>query len=219
MSRIVLLVEGQTEEAFVNELLAPHYWALGVFLTPIIISTSPGNKGGVVSYGKVKHQVTRLCREHHAAQVTTMFDLYALPSDFPGLASADFPIAGTGHQKACFLEAQLAIDVGEKNFIPNLMVHEFEALLFAGTDKFAEWTDDSKVVPALKTIASTYQTPEDINDSPQTAPSKRISRAMPEYQKTFHGPLIACEIGLNAMRLTCPHFHDWLLKLDALAAP
>lgn len=217
MSRIVLLVEGQTEEAFVNELLAPHYWALGVFLTPIIISTSPGNKGGVVSYGKVKHQVTRLCREHHAAHVTTMFDLYALPGDFPGLASADFPREGTGHQKARFLETQLATDVAENNFIPNLLVHEFEALLFAGTDKFAEWTDDSEVVSILKAVANAYPTPEDINNSPHTAPSKRIFDAMPEYQKTFHGPLIACEIGLDAMRLTCPHFHEWLLKLDALA--
>lgn len=217
MSRIVLLVEGQTEEAFVNELLAPHYWNIGIFLTPIIVRTSPGYKGGVVSYGKVKHQVVRLCREHHAAHVTSMFDLYALPADFPGLRSPDFPAAGTGHQKACFLENHLAVDLAEGNFIPNLMVHEFEALLFAGTEKFAEWTDDLEVVSKLQAVTNAYATPEEINNSPDTAPSKRIARVMPEYQKTFHGPLIACEIGLDAMRLTCPHFDLWLQRLDALA--
>lgn len=102
MSRVVLLVEGQTEEAFVNELLAPHYWALGVFLTPIIISTSPGNKGGVVSYGKVRHQVVRLCREHHAAQVTTMFDLYALPVISPAWHQPIFRLRVQGIKRLVF---------------------------------------------------------------------------------------------------------------------
>ncbi|RON55360.1 DUF4276 family protein [Pseudomonas frederiksbergensis] len=216
MSRIVLLVEGQTEEAFVGELLTPHYASQGVFLTPIIVSTRPGYKGGVVSYGKVKSQLTRLCREHHAAHVTTMFDLYALPNDFPGIDLPAFPIAGTGHEKADFLEAQLAIDIAERNFIPNLMVHEFEALLFAGVDRFGEWTDDPATLVRLKAAAAPYATPEDINNSPRTAPSKRIEAAMPGYQKTFHGPLIACEIGLDAMREKCPHFNQWLQKLEAL---
>ena len=72
------------------------------------------------------------------------------------------------------------------------------------------------VVSNLSAIAQAYVTPEDINDGPQTAPSKRVSAAMPVYQKTFHGPLIACAIGLDAMRGACPHFHAWLQKLEAL---
>jgi hypothetical protein len=60
--------------------------------------------------------------------------------------------------------------------------------------------------------------PEDINDHPKTAPSKRIVAAMRGYQKTFHGPLIACEIGLSAIRQNCPHFDAWLQKLERLGA-
>lgn len=213
MSRIYLLVEGQTEEAFVGELLTPHYARIGLYLTPIIVSTSPGHRGGVVSYAKIKPQIIRLCRQDARARVSTLFDLYALPADFPGKAGAGYPANGTGVQKANYLEARLQQDINEPNFLPNLLVHEFEALLFTAPQKFAQWTDDAEVVTAL---ASAVQgsAPEDINDSPLTAPSKRVLAVMPEYQKTFHGPLIACEIGLDAMRLACPHFNAWLAKLE-----
>jgi hypothetical protein len=217
MTRIYLLVEGQTEEAFVRDLLVPHYARLGLYLTPIIVSTSPGYKGGVVRYEKIKPQIWRLCRQDEGAYVTTLFDLYALPQDFPGKAEAAYPASGNGHQKATFLETHLAQDIGQPNFIPNLMVHEFEALLFVDTRKFAEWVDNYKIVISLGDQARKYATPEDINDSPQTAPSKRILAAMPSYQKTFHGPLLACEIGLDAMRAVCPHFHNWLHRIEALS--
>lgn len=217
MTRVYLLVEGQTEEAFVRELLEPHYARMGLYLTPIIVRTSPGHKGGVVRYEKIKPQLQRLCRQDAAAHVSTLFDLYALPQDFPGKTDATYPANGSGHQKAAFLEAHLAQDIGHANFIPNLMVHEFEALLFAQPDKFAEWVNSLAVVNRLRTHAQAHTTPEDINESPQTAPSKRILAAMPGYQKTFHGPLIACEIGLDAMRATCPHFHGWLQQIEALS--
>ena len=119
-------------------------------------------------------------------------------------------------QKATFLEEQLAQDIGHANFIPNLMVYEFEALLFVQPSKFADWIDSYKAVITLGDQAQKFATPEDINDRPEYAPSKRIQAAMPSYQKTFHGPLIACEIGLDAMRTACPHFHGWLQKLEAL---
>lgn len=216
MSRIYLLVEGQTEEAFVRELLTPHYARIGLYLTPIIVSTSPGYKGGVVSYAKVKPQIVRLCRQDSCAHVSTMFDLYALPTDFPGKALAAYPSQSSGALKAQHLEAELLKDINELNFIPNLLVHEFEALLFAQPEKFSEWTDDAKVVSRLSAAVLAGGAPEDINDSPQTAPSKRLRDVMPAYQKTFHGPLIASEIGLDVMRQACPHFHAWLQKLEAL---
>lgn len=216
MTRVYLLVEGQTEEAFVRELLEPHYARLGLYLIPIIVRTSPGYKGGVVSYAKIKPQLQRLCGQDDGAHVSTLFDLYALPQDFPGRGDAAYPVHGSGHQKASFLEARLAENIDRANFIPNLMVHEFEALLFVDTQKFAEWTDNNSTVINLGDQAQQYETPEDINDSPKSAPSKRILKVMPSYQKTFHGPLIACEIGLDAMRNACPHFNEWLIRLEAL---
>jgi len=216
MSRLYVLVEGQTEEAFVRELLVPHYARLNRFLTPIIVSTSPGYKGGVVRYAKVKPQILRLCKQDPDAYVTTLFDLYALPTDFPGKAAPTYPANATGHQKAAFLEAQLAQDISQPNFLANLMVYEYEALLYTQPSMFAQWTDDASVVTALNAAVASAGSPEAVNDSPQTAPSKRILAAMPGYQKTFHGPLIACDIGLDAMRQACPHFHAWLLAVEAL---
>lgn len=218
MNRLYLLVEGQTEEAFVRELLSPYYARQGLYITPTIVSTSPGHKGGVMSYAKVKPQLTRLCRQDRAAHVSTLFDLYALPADFPGKSGAGYPAKGSGQQKSAFLEAQLDQDISEPNFIPNLLVHEFEALLFVQPEKFSEWMDDTAAVAELCAIAKAHPSPEDIDDGPQTAPSKRVLVAMPTYQKTFHGPLIACEIGLDAMRATCPHFHAWLIRLEQLTA-
>lgn len=215
MSRVYLLVEGQTEEAFVNELLRPHYARLGLYLIPIIVSTSPGYKGGVVSYAKIKPQIDKLCKQDAGAHVTTLFDLYALPGDFPGKGSPAYPTTGNGKRKAEFLEAELAKDIAQRNFIPNLLVHEFEALLFVQIDAFKQWMDDDRLLEPLRAVRGTTL-PEDINDSPHTAPSKRIVAAMAGYQKTFHGPLIACDIGLDAMRRECPHFAGWLQRLEAL---
>lgn len=216
MIRIYILVEGQTEEAFVRELLVPHCARAGRYLTPIIVSTSPGYKGGVVSYAKVKPQILRLCKQDPDAYVTTMFDLYALPADFPGKAAPAYPVHASGHHKAVFLEAQLTQDIHQPNFLANLVVYEYEALLFAQLGMFAQWTEDASVVTVLSQALAHAGAPEDVNDSPHTAPSKRILAAMPGYRKTFHGPLIACDIGLDSIRSACPHFDAWLLAVEAL---
>lgn len=216
MSRVYLLVEGQTEEAFVNELLSPHFARVGLYLFPIIVRTSPGYRGGVVSYAKIRPQIAKLCRRDADAWVSTMFDLYALPADFPGKGSPAFPNGADGRRKAEFLEAELTRDIGHPKFIANLLVHEFEALLFTQIDAFEPWIDDDGRLAPLRALRETTL-PENINDDPQTAPSKRILAAMPGYQKTFHGPLIACDIGLDALRAACQHFDNWLKAIEGLA--
>jgi len=192
MSNVYLLVEGQTEEAFVNELLVPHYSDMGLYMIPIVIETSSGHKGGVTTYGKIARQTARLCKQHSREHVSTMFDLYALPKDFPGKESPDYPRQGNGRQK-----------------------HEFEALLFSRLDAFEDWLDDSDSLLPLRAIRETTE-PEDINDHPDSAPSKRILKAMPYYNKPAHGLQIAREIGLDAIRSACPHFDNWLKKLEGL---
>lgn len=212
MKRVKLLVEGQTEEAFVNELLVSHYARQKLFITPIIVSTGPGYRGGVSSYAKIKPQIQRLCNDSEAI-VSTMFDLYALPDDFPGKTDSGYPRHEGGHEKALFLEQKWSEDIPFRNFIPNLLVHEFEALLFTDIQAFEQWTDDDSLLNPLYNARQTLA-PEEINEHPNTAPSKRILAAWQGYQKTFHGPLIACDIGLDTIRVACPHFHQWLLKLE-----
>jgi hypothetical protein len=60
--------------------------------------------------------------------------------------------------------------------------------------------------------------PEEINESPQTAPSKRIIRYIPDYesQKAQVGPMVAEDIGLTLLREKCPHFGEWITKLESV---
>ncbi|QPW27947.1 DUF4276 family protein [Edwardsiella ictaluri] len=212
MSRVLVFVEGQTEETFVRDLLDPYFAMQGIYLKPILAQTSPGHKGGIVSYGKVKHQVTRLCRQDQGAYVTTLIDYYGLPTDFPAFGNQ----AQDAHQRVLQMEQAIQQDIGEPNFIPNLLLHEFEALLFSAPAKFAEWLDDGEPVAELEAIRAAFESPEHINNSPQTAPSKRILALVPNYKKTLHGPLIAEDIGLDAIRAQCPHFNRWIERLLAL---
>lgn len=215
MIRVNLLVEGQTEEAFVNELLQPHYALINVFMKAILVQTSVGHRGGVTSYAKIRPQIERLCKQDPAAFLTTLFDLYALPLDFPGRSSPVYATLKGGEDKAVFIERSISKDIGQRNFIPNLIVHEFEALLLTQVDAFCAWWDTHSLTP-LRTVRKTYN-PEEINESPRGAPSKRILAVFPNYQKVLHGPLIACDIGLDQIRRECPHFSAWLVKLEKLA--
>jgi hypothetical protein len=216
MKRVYVMVEGQTEETFVREVLYDHFLRIGIYIEAILVETKKGFKGGLVSYAKIKPQIIRQCREKQSAWVTTLFDLYGLPNDFPAKNDNAYAGLATGQQKAQYLQTALAQDINERNFIPNLLVHEFEALLFSNVQPFADWTDD-KTVQALQKIADAKSTPEDINDSPQTAPSKRILQLMPEYDKVVQGTLIASDIGLDEIRAKCAHFDGWVQSLTRLA--
>jgi hypothetical protein len=67
-------------------------------------------------------------------------------------------------------------------------------------------------------IRASVQNPEEINERPQFAPSKRIEALFPAYKKNLHGPATARRIGLDRIRTECPHFASWLIQLEAFAA-
>ncbi|UEM41449.1 DUF4276 family protein [Pectobacterium aquaticum] len=218
MTRINVFVEGQTEETFVRDTLAPYFVRQGIYLNAILAQTSRGHKGGIVSYGKVKHQITRLCQQDKKAWVTTLIDYYGLPTDFPMVGQGK-SVNEDIYSWIEDLENTFDADIAQPNFIANFLLHEFEALLFCDPEKFADWLEEKKPIIELNNIKLAFDSPESINNSPQTAPSKRILSAIPEYQKTLHGPLIAADIGLDTIRQQCPHFEDWLQRLEALKPP
>lgn len=214
MIRVHVFVEGQTEETFVRELVQAPFASGNVAMNPILIRTGPFGKGGVVSYAKVRWQIQHKCREDRSAWVTTMIDLFRLPNDFPGMSRASDnsdPI-----ERAIYLEREFGSDIGESNFIPNFIVHEYEALLFTDPDAFSNWFLPS-AANELKEQRQLFKTPEYINDNPQGAPSKRILKCCEAYQKRFHGAVIAMDIGLEAIRQECSHFDAWLDRLARLA--
>ncbi|MFA0443024.1 DUF4276 family protein [Vibrio sp. 10N.286.49.B1] len=216
--RVKIFVEGQTEETFVYEVLTPYFSQRNIFFTPILAQTSKGYKGGIVSYGKVKHQVERLCKEDKDAYVTTLIDFYGLPTDFPNFKSQEYQGKNDAFDKVKYLEQAFENDINQQNFIGNLLLHEYEALLFCDPSQFEYWLDSTDPIERLLEVKASFISPEHINNSPQTAPSKRILSIMPNYKKTLHGPLIACDIGLNEMRSQCKHFNDWLVRIENLNA-
>ena len=153
---------------------------MNIFLTPILIRAGRKGKGGVSSYEKIRKQIYRKCHQDKKSFVSTMFDYYGLPNDFPGknnLPNTDDPI-----KKVIYLESAFKKDISLLNLIPNFLVFEFEALLFTKTEAFGQWFETS-VIEKLAQVRDTFSTPEHINDNPKTAPSKRIIELCPRYKK------------------------------------
>ena len=215
-TRVNILVEGQTEESFVRTLLAPHLANFQVWLKPRIIQTSKGHKGGVTSYGKLKRQVQQWCQQEPNARVTTLFDVYGLPSDFPGVT--DWNANQPAQKQVVALEENLQTDIGQANLIPYLQLHEYEALLFSDLNAFSYADVPQKTIANWQAQLAQFASPEDVNNSPQTAPSKRLIKHWPNYAhaKPHYGVLIANKIGLPSIRAACPRFNAWVTGLENL---
>lgn len=222
MTRLYVLVEGQTEEEVVKTVLAPHLQTFGVWVSTLIVETSRdafGRKarGG----GRWQHwrkDLTRLTRNDKGKDVrfTTLFDLYRLPKDFPELEkhSGD---ADTAHRADRLADA-MAASIGDNRLIPYLQRHEFEALVLASLDSLAGLLDDAGDLEGVKTLRSALSQagPEDINDGEESAPSKRLMALIPRYRKTVHGTLAVQGSGLGALRSACPRFDRWVAQLEHL---
>jgi hypothetical protein len=170
-------------------------------------------KGGITAYGKVEKDLLRLLGDTRAYAVTTLIDYYGLPDDFPGMATRP---AASSIVKAIHVETEWKKKVDHPCFHPYLMVHEFEALLFAKPLELSKALYNLKSAASLEAIRAKVKTPEEINDNPSTAPSQRIKNILPGYQKTLHGPMVSKRIGLPLLRSECPHFNDWLSWLEHL---
>ncbi|MFP2895674.1 DUF4276 family protein [Corallococcus sp. 4LFB] len=218
MKRVLILVEGQTEETFVREVLAPHLLRLGLALIPRLVVTKyvkegGSFKGGVPQYALVQGDLRRLLGDTGATCVTTMLDYYGLPRDFPGLATRP---QGNCYTRVEHVERAFAEDITHPRFLPYLALHEFEAMVFAEPGQ-CSISFSTEEITKLKAIRAGVRSPEEINEHPDTAPSKRVLAISPGYQKTLHGPLAVMSIGLSIIRAACPHFAQWLSKLEALA--
>jgi len=229
MSHVHVLVEGSTEEQFIKQVLVPHLASVGVVADVRILTTKRERSGktwhgGAVNADRVLADVRSLLGDSSADLVTTMFDYYALPSDFPGLSEAR-ALPGAAN-RASVVEAQLdrvvqqrvacANVAGKARFASHLSVYEFEAFLFVDPKVTATSLGRSDQEHKVQTVASAFASPEDINDSYQTCPSHRIEDMFAGYDKVFYGPLIAERVGLDRLRGSCPHFGAWVTMLEGL---
>lgn len=228
MSRLLIHVEGETEETFVNEILCDHLYSRGFTQVSARIVGNARlrhRRGGIRGWDSVKRDIVRHLRADTAAYNTTMVDYYALPQSgtgaWPGRAEA---AAQPTSLKASTVEEALDADIQAEmgsgffpnRFLPFVMIHEFEGLLFSDCAAFSRAVGKPNLEPAFQEVRNAFDTPEDINDSPTTAPSKRVRRLIPNYEKPLMGTLAIIEIGLERIRLECPHFNDWLGRLESV---
>jgi hypothetical protein len=148
-----------------------------------------------------------------------MLDLYAFPKDDQSPYSQAIQQLSNPHDKIKALETAIRENINHPNFIPYVQLHEFEAFIMVDPDRLITMYPESKyAIDKLKREIGTTQ-PEEINDSPHTAPSKRIIKHLPDYQgqKAQVGPLVAEDIGLTKLRSKCKHFNDWITNLESIA--
>jgi len=217
MKRLRIVTEGGTEETFVNEVLRPYLFEKQIFdVAGLRIQTSQGHKGGFVNYQHLKNDVTRILRESGVV-VSTFVDFFRIPTSMPDYEVMTKVV--NADQKIEILENGLIKDINHPNFIPYIQKFEFEALLFSSTRGFSSIYDvvSHHIAHATQAIIDQYNNPEEINNHPNTAPSKRIQKILEghgmTYNKVFEGNLIALEIGIHTILEKCPRFRAWIEKL------
>lgn len=225
--RLLVHVEGQTELLFVRELLAPHLRDIGystVVARLIGGAWAISARGGIKSWPDARNGIVRHLTNDSSAIASTMVDFYGMPKSgtgaWPGRAEA---LTNSYLGNAELVESAMAADIGNhvsgrfdrRRFIPFVMMHEFEAILFSDCSKFGSAIDRPDAVGGLSAIRGSFESPEAINDDINTAPSTRIKQLIPEIEKPLHGNIAAIEIGLDRIRAECLHFSAWLAKLES----
>ncbi len=218
MKRLYIIVEGQTEEEFVNSLLIPFFTSIGIHhnVSTLLLSTSSKHKqkGGSLNYDRFKDNIEPKLKRENDIIVTSLIDFFQLDTGFPKFEEGKKIIDKV--QRVNFLEKAITENINSERFIPYIQLHEFEGLLFSDTKGF-DYLDkiDNNGREKLHKIVNEYPNPELLNDGLQTAPSKRLMDLIPAYDKTVDGPIIAMENTLATTMEKCPRFKNWIETLIA----
>lgn len=227
MKNLQIIVEGSSEENFVNDVMVKHFAQLNIFISARKIRTgwdrlnNKPAKGGMLKYSKFRNDVLRWIQSDNGRSntfYTCFIDLYAFPKDNESPYTFEIQQISDPYQKISALEDAIGKDINHPNFIPYVQLHEFEALLLVDPDRLLVMYPDAQmgISKLKKDIGNTN--PEEVNESYQTAPSKRIIKYLPAYegQKAQVGPLVAEDIGITKLKNKCSHFNEWITKLENL---
>ena len=230
MTRLFMHVEGSTEERFVKEILANHLYQHGylhVSARTMGFAQERERRGGIRGWPEAKKGIVNHLRRDQEVISTTMVDYYGLPERPPGAwpgraTSGKVPMPNRATHVENAIRRDLQGELGDKfqvhRFIPYVMLHEFEAMLFSDCAQFARGIGRPELEPKFQAIVDAAGEPEAIDDTPKGAPSKRIETLAPGYSKPFQGATAARAIGLDKIRAACPHFNAWLTRLEGIPA-
>jgi hypothetical protein len=212
IKRLIIIVEGGTEQEFVNKILLPYFYSKGIF--DVSTFQIKHSKGGLSKYNHLKTDILN-CIYQSNTVITTLIDFYGLPSDFPEFNQ--IKNIEEKNEKVEFLEKAIKKDLENtqnqkfENFIPYIQLHEFEALIFSSKESIYNNFEEYKInKPEIEKIFTEFQNPEEINDNPNTSPSKRLLKNIKGYNKIVDGVLILENTGLPKILEKCPRFNNWL---------
>lgn len=214
MKRLIVICEGPTEQEFCNVVLAPHLERFDIEAVAPVVKKS---NGGIVPWTSLRPQVMNHLRENGAV-VTMLIDYYGIKNryNFPGWEESLGIV--NKHERIHFLIEKMKEDIPEElryRFIPYIQLHEFEGLLFSDIMAFKEFFEESEAnLNDIESAMAQFDTPEDINNSPATAPSKRLIAAIPGYDKIVNGSMLAESMGIEKIRSKCPLFNEWIDTLE-----
>jgi hypothetical protein len=208
MKRLIIICEGETEQEFCKDVLHPCFYDKGV---QIFFPTIKKSNGGIAKWNVLKRQVESHLRQEPDAYVTTLIDLYALPTDYPNFDIDN--VDGIEQGMKTDIDASL-----NYRFIPYIQRHEFECFIFASIDVLKKnfRPQDANFDEIEKVLRKYSDCLEDINSGPDTAPSKRLLANIKGYNKIVDGACLASEIGLPTIRKKCPRFNKWLEQLEKI---
>ncbi len=218
--RLNIVCEGPTESRIVKTILSPHLAAFNLGVRAPRIGTS-GKKGGAVTLKRLRENVRDCLLQDRSSYCTTFVDFYGIDGDFPGKKEAGRKSNLPDKQRVvCHAFAdRLAQTLDEgpmQRFIPYVQMHEFEGLLFSDPSQLAVAIRRQDLTQKLWAIRHEFPTPEHINDSSVTAPSKRLQALIPRYRKVQEGERAVRAMTLAIIRQECPLFDAWLAKLETL---
>lgn len=222
MVEVVVFAEGPTEEQFIKRMVAPALRHLQVFVKPQMLKTSQEARGGAINFDRLKFNARNTLRQNPECVLTTLLDLYGLDTSFPGFDEAKTKPdmdSRVKHLNAKLHEALVAhVGCRPERFIAHIQPYEFEGLLFSDTAALAQTEPGwSASLHELAKVRAAFPTPEHINDSIETKPSRRLEQLLrPGYKKTRHGPLAAERVTLATMENECLHFRGWMESLRKL---
>lgn len=217
MPKVHFLVEGQTEEIVVRDVIEPSFTRFeDVYIFSSLFITKrpavgPARRGGIAGWARLQREMKRLLGDSSTTVLTTLFDYYAFPRDAPGMSNRPL---GSPYDRVRHVENAIARAINDPRFLPHLTLHEIETWVLADCVRLGEVMGDLAGAAELLQVVNQESSPELIDDGPTTAPSKRILNAYPNFKKTIDGPLVMADTGLESIRRCCPHANDWLTEIE-----
>lgn len=221
MKRLILIVEGQTEMEFVNRLLAPYlvHQGLNTSIQPIMITM----KGGGHGFNNIEHlsnTIKPLLNASDEPVISTMIDNYGINSESKLPGYAEYSKEQNMGIRLKMMESNLNDYIQKikpyRYFIPYIQRHEMETLLFANPEKGFEF-EAEEIKNDVINVCKEFDSIEDINDTPEGAPSKRLKEIYNKHQKKYVKIVDGIEIAelttIEKMLDKCPRFKEWVEKL------